>query len=374
LLNGDSQRSARFGTQRSDLRLWRNLSANRNEQISNDFDSLNQPRRRSDQALMSVGGRLIFRSDDFPERNRFSRFCEEVMPHLAAAAARPRGKGRFKIAVDIQQADDTQIGAVETTPLDLVRTPAHVRDRDDAISLILCRSGNLRAVAGRDGQDLRAGDGVALDRAVASIVQASAESRFWIVTVPRTRLAGLLPDIGSLAGTKLVRGHPAVRLLFGYLDAVYALDFSDEAHAAQVFANHLVDLIVLALGARGDARERVAGVRAARRATILREIDANLDDPRLNAAVIAHRLGISPRYVHQLFREIGQTFSAYVLDQRLERVAQQLREPRGAQQKIADIAFAAGFIDLSHFNRSFRRRFGETPTAIRAHGTLRHKE
>jgi AraC-like DNA-binding protein len=135
-------------------------------------------------------------------------------------------------------------------------------------------------------------------------------------------------------------------------------------------------LIVLALGARGDVRDlaEVRGVRAGRRAAILREIDANLNDPRLSAAILAHRLGITTRYVHQLFEEIGQTFSVYVLNIRLDRVAHVLREPRRANQKIAAIAFEVGFSDLSHFNRSFRRRFGETPTAVRTRAMRRHEE
>jgi transcriptional regulator GlxA family with amidase domain len=33
---------------------------------------------------------------------------------------------------------------------------------------------------------------------------------------------------------------------------------------------------------------------------------------------------------------------------------------------IADIAFACGFGDISNFNRMFRRRFGDTPSGVRA--------
>ena len=36
--------------------------------------------------------------------------------------------------------------------------------------------------------------------------------------------------------------------------------------------------------------------------------------------------------------------------------------------KVAAIAYDCGFGDLSHFNRAFRRRFGETPRAVRGAG------
>ncbi len=38
----------------------------------------------------------------------------------------------------------------------------------------------------------------------------------------------------------------------------------------------------------------------------------------------------------------------------------------GASRKIADIAAAAGFNDLSYFNRTFRRHYDATPSAMRA--------
>jgi AraC-like DNA-binding protein len=41
---------------------------------------------------------------------------------------------------------------------------------------------------------------------------------------------------------------------------------------------------------------------------------------------------------------------------------------------IIDIAFAAGFGDVSHFNRVFRHRFGETPSGIRAAATAAQRK
>jgi AraC-like DNA-binding protein len=43
-----------------------------------------------------------------------------------------------------------------------------------------------------------------------------------------------------------------------------------------------------------------------------------------------------------------------------------LTHPRYAGMTVSAIAFAAGFGDLSHFNRDFRRRYGATPSEVRA--------
>jgi AraC-like DNA-binding protein len=49
-----------------------------------------------------------------------------------------------------------------------------------------------------------------------------------------------------------------------------------------------------------------------------------------------------------------------------------MSDPRQAEQTLTAIAFAVGFGDLSYFNRTFRRRFGATPSDIRAAARLRH--
>jgi AraC-like DNA-binding protein len=49
----------------------------------------------------------------------------------------------------------------------------------------------------------------------------------------------------------------------------------------------------------------------------------------------------------------------------LLRARTMLRSPRYAERSISAIAHAVGFGDLSHFNRSFRGRFGASPTEVR---------
>ena len=48
-------------------------------------------------------------------------------------------------------------------------------------------------------------------------------------------------------------------------------------------------------------------------------------------------------------------------------------DPGRARDKISTLVFEAGFHDLSHFARAFRRRYGDTPSGMRA-GALPPKE
>ena len=126
------------------------------------------------------------------------------------------------------------------------------------------------------------------------------------------------------------------------------------------------DIVGLALGATRDAAEIAAGrgSRAARLRDIKADIAQNLEgDVSAGALSLRHR--ISPRYVRKLFEGENISLSRFVLGLRLNRVYRMLADPCCADRTIADIALAAGFGDLSTFNRQFRRRFGLTPSDVR---------
>lgn len=102
------------------------------------------------------------------------------------------------------------------------------------------------------------------------------------------------------------------------------------------------------------------------------DVLARLGNGDLGLADVAQRSRVSPRYVQMLFERTGTTFSEFVLEQRLVRAArllrdprQLLRDPRHLARKVSDIAYLAGFNDVSYFHRAFRRRFGMTPSDMR---------
>jgi AraC-like DNA-binding protein len=66
-----------------------------------------------------------------------------------------------------------------------------------------------------------------------------------------------------------------------------------------------------------------------------------------------------------LFETEGASVTAFVVRQRLALAHRLLLDRRMAEHTISAIAFQAGFNDLSHFNRAFRRQFGATPSDVR---------
>jgi len=95
-----------------------------------------------------------------------------------------------------------------------------------------------------------------------------------------------------------------------------------------------------------------------------RYVEQHLGDPDLDANRIAGHFAISGRYVQAIFARAGTTLSQYLLERRLQSVAERLRQED--HRRICDIALEAGFNDVSHFCRRFRQRFGVSARDYRA--------
>ena len=187
------------------------------------------------------------------------------------------------------------------------------------------------------------------------------------VRIPAAVVRPMLSNFDAAWVSPLTAAGEALKLLTQYIQTLVFDCDRLSPELARTSAVHVQDLVALAIGASRDAAEIAngRGLRVARLQAIRADIAENLADD-LSPAAIAIRQKVTPRYVHKLFEGEGTTLSRYVLGQRLAQVHRMLADPRHAGRTISDIAYDAGFNDLSTFNREFRRRFGATPSDVRA--------
>lgn len=94
-------------------------------------------------------------------------------------------------------------------------------------------------------------------------------------------------------------------------------------------------------------------------------IEENLCDPGLDPGRIAQALGISTRYLHDLFHEEGATVCNWMWGRRLEKCRQRLSDPLLARQSVSEIAFSCGFSAFPHFSHRFKTAFSISPSEFR---------
>lgn len=193
-------------------------------------------------------------------------------------------------------------------------------------------------------------------------------SRFTTIRIPRSAIAPALRDVEAAILQPVAADNPALQLLGNYISVLNDANDLSTADASRLVVSHVHDLIALALGATRDGAELAGrrGLAAARRRAIKLDIAQRAADIDLGITSIARAHGLSPRYIQVLFEEEGTTFSEYLGLQRLALAHRLLVDGGNSQRKISDIALAAGFGNVSYFNRAFRRMFGATPSDIRS--------
>jgi AraC-like DNA-binding protein len=95
---------------------------------------------------------------------------------------------------------------------------------------------------------------------------------------------------------------------------------------------------------------------------ILKYIENHYMD-KITIADIANELSLSQSHFMKYFKNtMGTSFIDYLNEYRLTMASRLLV---ASDSSILDIASEVGFENLSHFNRSFKKRFGQTPSTYR---------
>ncbi|MEM8813908.1 MAG: helix-turn-helix domain-containing protein [Pseudomonadota bacterium] len=137
--------------------------------------------------------------------------------------------------------------------------------------------------------------------------------------------------------------------------------------ASQQLEESLLSLIGAALtdlqGGETDLQRRVCDL--IERAVLVME--ENCTDPDYSPARLADDLGVSSRTLQRHFQSLGETPGRRLLDARLSHAYRTLVSPDARRvATVTDVAFEAGFSDLSHFHRAFRAKYGLTPGELKS--------
>jgi len=134
------------------------------------------------------------------------------------------------------------------------------------------------------------------------------------------------------------------------------------AFASSGYEELLVNLMAAALlpeFAQPDASIIDCGTATVRRA---REFIREHAAETIEISALAADLGVSMRALQQSFqRAYGFSPRDFIIECRLD-LARHALQAHDQTQTIAEIAFASGFCDLSHFGAKYRDKYGETPS------------
>jgi AraC-like DNA-binding protein len=254
-------------------------------------------------------------------------------------------------------------------------TPVRIDRRNDVVNtaagsryLIVASDSCMRARQRGRSVDLPCGQMTLMSADEPAQVAQLTEGSRWSIRISHKCLSELFRHVDDRIARPIDAGSELTTLLLRQMETAHRFGPKLDALANEAMARHLLDLVGLCLGADGDAAHVAAhrGLAAARLDAIKAAILRDIGRPDLALAQIAANHRLSTRYVQHLFELSGTSFTRFVLEQRLLLAHRLLREPRSRWRKISEVSAAAGFSDISYFNRAFRARFGARPTDVRS--------
>ena len=256
--------------------------------------------------------------------------------------------------------------ANSSVPLRLWRTSELVADGTDSVAILISCTGSISLCQRQEEVTLAAGEATGLLHAEPALMIRT-PGRWMGLMIPSKALAPFLRDAEERTTQLIPKNDIALGLLVSYIELLKDRIECMSAELRNMAVAHIHELIALALGPARDATVLAAtpGVRAARLQAVKADILQNLTSCELSIGAVAKRQGVSPRYVQMMLEDEGTSFSEFVLEQRLLQAYRMISDPRYRVRKITAIVADVGLGDLSYFNRTFRRRFGMTPSELR---------
>ena len=308
-----------------------------------------------------------FTTSQAPVARRSSIFREGMAKAFSIAVdVKPTGRGDLDCSVEGYWGPGLRFASLRLSPH--TTQPAKVASEQSCLLISLHREG--AAYVSQDGRESEVGPGdmFLIDPARPFSIE-TGEIFTTSLYVARSAVRALIPEIDSYTSIAIPTDVGPAALFRAFIDELFRIAPQLDSRAADRVADTVPFVLATALGSV-DLGERVAPNRtqAAHKQRVLRFIRENLQDPDLDPAKIAQGVGLSSRYVYDLFADEPVALMRRVWRERLERCRSELANPQMSEVSIGQIAFNWGFSDSAHFSRTFRQQFGLSPREARSQG------
>lgn len=302
-----------------------------------------------------------------PAGRDYDFWREDVCRSFCRVDSEPSAGAEIACKIEITQLGSLALAKAGGKSGKFLRTRDLLSDSRDDFILFAATVGDVLVVRERGAFELQQSQMWLSDLTVEGAVAFHDDHQFATIRIPRRELLAICPDAESRVAQPLA-ANPGIRDVIARYFALTADSATSlDPIGQQMTARHMVDLVALLLRTGRDETQLATqrGYSEARLRLVQAEVLDRLHDSNLTVASIANSVGLSPKQVQRLFERSGVTFTEFVLEQRLLSARRLLSAPAGRHGKIGTVAYNVGFGDLSYFNRSFRARFGVTPSEWR---------
>ncbi|MGO9396460.1 MAG: helix-turn-helix domain-containing protein [Xanthobacteraceae bacterium] len=312
--------------------------------------------------------KTVLTTADISERKRFQFWQDAVCDTFVELDCQARAETPFFGEITTADCDGLHFSTVRADSQIVRRTRTRIHRAREEVMLISLQVRGA-GIVGQDGREarLKPGDFACYDSTRPYTLNFDESFEQLVLHMPREAMMRRIGRTELWTARRIEAASPVGSLVLPFVQRTASI-VSDVAPAtASRLSETCLSLVTAALGER--LGEIGVGGTSARTALIFRAkavIESNLHDHALNTEKVADLVGISPRYLQDLFHAEGTTVSDWIWKRRLEKSRRDLADPLRASDSIAQIALACGFADFGHFSRRYKEAFGASPREDRA--------
>jgi AraC-like DNA-binding protein len=293
----------------------------------------------------------------------FGSWAEDLADAFVQLEPRKIAEQPFQGTISRTDVAAIKISRVEATKHVVLRLRSHIaRSIGDVYFVNLQLDGVGRYTQRGHEQICGPGDLAVVDTTEPFEIENCRNFSLFCFAVPRQLLPNALAERPRLRLSATEAGRALSRTLAGHADL--CLRSEPNSGISAFGAQHVVDLISHAPGILEEQPPERAG-RSVLLSMMLDYIDRHVDNPDLGADTLALKFHCSQRYVHKLFSTTGRSVGEHVNGLRIVLCTRNLLDHARQRATVAEIAFDAGFRDISYFNRLFKRSTGLAPREFR---------
>lgn len=186
-----------------------------------------------------------------------------------------------------------------------------------------------------------------------------------ILEIPRQLANEFLRVPEKLNAIKLQGSKPSCTIIQQMIQSVYQLIPEMDDIQQELFFKTILELVDSQYQLKHIPNIDQSCAKYLKVNLIKHYIAKNLKNPKLNTNQIAFDHQMSSRYLNMIFNDEGGNVATWIKQQRLQKIAEDLKNPLLSGRSITEIVFGWGMNDLSNFTRAFKAQFGITAREYR---------
>jgi AraC family transcriptional regulator, positive regulator of tynA and feaB len=319
--------------------------------------------------LSSGTGAVRLSTAEVPSRERCGWLHEVIGREYANVDITPPSDGSLFNEMTILAWGSLRLSGIRSSAITIERLPREPYwISQDAYFVVIPLAGDYRLEQGGREVFLRPGDLAIYDATRPHRIHCPGDFAKLIVAVPRAMLRDRLSGVEQCTALRIAGDAGIGAVAAAFIRSAASQAGSMDAGVFAGLAEHSLDLLTVALASVRPQNFNLSRSRSASLDRVKAFVERHLADAAIDTAMVAAAVGLSPRYINELFSAEGTSLMRHIWQRRLENCRREMLEPLHAGHRISEIAWRWGFNDLSHFSRAFRQRYGCSPRELRGGG------